>query len=709
MNTRKTKNFLAATVSILLGLAAAPPAHAFKIALTTTFVPLTNIPHLGQPVHEEITRDALTNVMPAASLALIANLQHGVQNADIIHSFDSESHFDNSSVFLNTGFSNGFATMTLRFESARRNALGNPEFLAPHYTSFLDISAGVVAELTALATDPECLLQPACPTSRAAADAVVVSSFLPALAINPNPDPHRATNPRSLFHYPPDPDCQGTGFGLCGYLGPVQEAYLEVMGLVEDAVSSALGNHFDPFCLCDRNLADVLGSSNSHVLQLQLLRDALRSFHAHQDLGHALHAAQDFFAHSDYVELMAGVGVGQAIPPATVVLLPPDFSRFNLPGLQTVMGTARYNLLESGEVRTIWLGDGDFSLGDAGIQNFFNPNSAINIAGIDLLGIHISGVGISSVGQNPNPVTGFGHGHYLSSTALGLNKDCAFNPMASPADEPSHQNYLPARQAAVQMSGFLFTAFLQSIGEISAPILLTCAPDKIVSTDPGQCYATGVDLGAPVVSGGCQTPSFTNDASTQFAKGTNIVHWTATDSCSNSATCNQTVLVIDREPPRIVCSSNRVVAATSSRGVTTVYPTPAVIDNCPGVTVISEPPSDFTFPIGITTVHCTAIDSSNNREVCSFTIHVKGAVEQIRDLEALVGSFHLAYGMQNSLTSQLKSALAALLLGNKAAACASLQLFIDHAKAQSGKMLTAAQARSLVAAATQIKTVIKGT
>ena len=129
-----------------------------------------NIPHIGQPVHEHITRDAITNVTPAASVALIANLQRGVQNADIIHQFDSESHFDDCSVALNVGFSNGFATMNRRFASARPNALNNPEFLAPHCTSFLDISANVVAVLTALANDPECLVKPACPTSRAAAE-----------------------------------------------------------------------------------------------------------------------------------------------------------------------------------------------------------------------------------------------------------------------------------------------------------------------------------------------------------------------------------------------------------------------------------------------------------------------------------------------------------------------------------------------------------
>jgi hypothetical protein len=705
VKTNRTKSPSALHVSLLLGLAAVAPASAFQIDFLTTFVSLGNISHVGQPIHEDITRDALTNMTPAMSLALLVNLQRGVQNADIIHQFDSESHFDNCSVSLNVGFSNGFATMTRRLESARPNALGNPEFLAPHYTSFLDISTDVAAALAGLATDPECLLQPACPTARAAADAAAVGSLLPALAINPNPDPHRATNPRSLFHYPPDPDCQGTGLGLCGYLGPVQEAYLDLMNVVDDALARALGNHFDPFCLCDRNLTEVLGSSNSHVVRLKRLRNAIRAYSAHQDLGHALHAAQDFFAHSDYVELMAGVGVGQPIPLGTPILLPADFSQFNLPGLQQVMGPARFKLLESGEVLTIWLGDGDFSLGDAGVQNFFNPNTGIELGGIDLLGLQIPPVAVSSVGQNANPFPGFSHGHYLSSTALGLNKDI---PSASAIDEPAHQNFFAARQAAVQMSALLWTAFLQSVGEVAAPILLTCAPDKIIATDPGQCSATVVDLGAPSVSGGCQTPSVTNDAPSQFVKGANIVHWTATDSCGNSAACTQTIVVVDRELPGLVCSTNCVLAATAAGGATASFPAPAVSDNCPGVSVTCLPTSGSTFSIGTTTVGCTAIDAANNRQACTFTVRVKGAAEQIRDLTVLVSSLQLAHGMENSLVSKLRSALKALWAGKKTAAIDSLESFIDHASAQSGKKLTAFQATSMIAAARPIETVING-
>lgn len=707
MKFKGTKRSLALLFPLLLGLTVPSPVSAFKIDFVTTFVAFQNIAHVGQPIHEEITRDAITNVTPSASLALIANLQHGVQNADILHQFDSESHFDNSSISLNLGFSNGFAIMTQRIESARQNALGNPEFLAPHYASFLDISVDVVAALSELSIDPQCLLQPACPTSRAAADAILLSSFLPPLVFNSNPDPHRATAPRSLFHYPPDPNCQGAGFGLCGYLGPVQEAYLGVIGAVEAAVASALGNHFDPLCFCDRDLAEVLGSSNSHVVRLQLLRNALRAFHAHQDLGHALHAAQDFFAHSDYVELMAGVAVGVAIPPGAAVLLPADFSQFNLPGLQTLMGAARFNRLESGEVRTIWSGDGDYSLGDAGIQNFFNPKTGIEVGGSDLFGLHISTVTVSSVGQNANPPPGFNHGHYLSSTAMGLNKDCAVDPSSSATTEPAHVNYLPARQAAVQVSALMWTAFLQSIGENAAPIFLTCPPTRVVSTDPGQCYATGVALGLPSASGGCRAPSVTNNASSHFPKGTNLVRWTATDSCGDSAACSQIVLVIDNEPPGIACSTNRIVAAASSSGVRDSFPTPSASDNCPGVTVLCVPPSGAVFPIGTTTIRCTARDQSNNGHACSFTIHVKGAAEQLQDLTALLSTFHLGPGTENSLNSQLSSVVHFLSMGGNTAASDHLQAFIKHVSAQSGKHLTGFQAGFLIAAATRIEMVIK--
>jgi hypothetical protein len=47
------------------------------------------------------------------------------------------------------------------------------------------------------------------------------------------------------------------------------------------------------------------------------------------------------------------------------------------------------------------------------------------------------------------------------------------------------------------------------------------------------------------------------------------------------------------------------------------------MDNCPGVTVQCNPPSGSCFPVGVTTVTCTATDTSGNVSLpCSFPVTV---------------------------------------------------------------------------------------
>ena len=50
------------------------------------------------------------------------------------------------------------------------------------------------------------------------------------------------------------------------------------------------------------------------------------------------------------------------------------------------------------------------------------------------------------------------------------------------------------------------------------------------------------------------------------------------------------------------------------------FPPPVATDNCPGVTVACVPPSGTPFPVGTTTVTCTATDASGNTATCSFTV-----------------------------------------------------------------------------------------
>jgi len=50
------------------------------------------------------------------------------------------------------------------------------------------------------------------------------------------------------------------------------------------------------------------------------------------------------------------------------------------------------------------------------------------------------------------------------------------------------------------------------------------------------------------------------------------------------------------------------------------FPAPTASDDSPGVTVLCNPPSGSTFPVGDTTVTCTATDSGGLTAQCTFTV-----------------------------------------------------------------------------------------
>ena len=84
----------------------------------------------------------------------------------------------------------------------------------------------------------------------------------------------------------------------------------------------------------------------------------------------------------------------------------------------------------------------------------------------------------------------------------------------------------------------------------TTPPNITCPANVTVGTDSGQCNATGVALGWPSTSdnsGG--TVTVWNNAPAQYPQGVTTVTWTAQDPSGNTATCAQTVTVIDTQPP----------------------------------------------------------------------------------------------------------------------------------------------------------------
>ena len=90
-----------------------------------------------------------------------------------------------------------------------------------------------------------------------------------------------------------------------------------------------------------------------------------------------------------------------------------------------------------------------------------------------------------------------------------------------------------------------------------------------------------------------------------------------------SPMCSFTVTVNDTQPPVITCPPNQTaVTPVATDPCTVVNFTTTASDNCPGVVVVCNPPSGSCFPVGVTTVTCTATDASGNTATCSFTISV---------------------------------------------------------------------------------------
>ncbi len=158
----------------------------------------------------------------------------------------------------------------------------------------------------------------------------------------------------------------------------------------------------------------------------------------------------------------------------------------------------------------------------------------------------------------------------------------------------------------------------------------------------------------------------------------------------------------DTAPPTITIPFAVTANATSPTGAIVTYVVTVTDDVDPNPIVACAPPSGSTFPIGATTVNCTATDAAGNQATASFTVRVKGATEQLADLLTAV----TGVGSGTSLADKVRQAQASLSAHDVADACATIDTFIAQVPAQSGKSIPAGTATHLIADATRIKSVL---
>ena len=206
------------------------------------------------------------------------------------------------------------------------------------------------------------------------------------------------------------------------------------------------------------------------------------------------------------------------------------------------------------------------------------------------------------------------------------------------------------------------------------------------------------------------TISCTPPSGSTFPIGTTAVQCSASDPVGNTSSGSFQVVVQpqDTTAPTLSLPGTTTVDATSPQGAVVTYTVTATDpDNAATTLTIScTPSSGSTFPIGTTTVQCSASDPAGNSSTGSFQIVVKGAPDQITDLIALVKSFHLKPILQGTLVAELQGASTELGKNHPNAACSLLDLFSAEVQTATGHGITTAQATQLLAAAEQIEAVL---
>jgi beta propeller repeat protein len=110
---------------------------------------------------------------------------------------------------------------------------------------------------------------------------------------------------------------------------------------------------------------------------------------------------------------------------------------------------------------------------------------------------------------------------------------------------------------------------------------------------------------------------------TTFALGVTTVSCSATDSIGNTISGTFTITVQDTTPPTLNVGFSSPVEATSASGAEVIYTASAIDLVDPSPAISCSPASGTTFPLGVTTVFCSATDSSGNTATASFTITIQ--------------------------------------------------------------------------------------
>ncbi len=167
------------------------------------------------------------------------------------------------------------------------------------------------------------------------------------------------------------------------------------------------------------------------------------------------------------------------------------------------------------------------------------------------------------------------------------------------------------------------TATLDLVFEVgdAAPSLTVPADIAVAAVDASGAPVTFTVTAHDEVDGEL-APSCTPASGAVFPLGTTTVTCTATDSAGNVVSRSFTVTVSDQDAPVVDVPGPLTVEATGASGAVVSFAVTAT-DTVSGVLAPEcDAASGDTFPLGVTTVTCTATDDDGNVGTAQFTVTV---------------------------------------------------------------------------------------
>ena len=159
---------------------------------------------------------------------------------------------------------------------------------------------------------------------------------------------------------------------------------------------------------------------------------------------------------------------------------------------------------------------------------------------------------------------------------------------------------------------------------------------------------------------------------------------------------------LDATPPTIATPQGVNADAATPTGSTVEYTVTATDPDDAVASLTCTPSSGSGFAIGTTTVTCAAVDTHGNTASASFTVHVRGAVEQLVMLSSIVQDV----GPGTSLADKLDQTQAALAASDRITACSKLAAFARQVAAQTGKLIDPVLAAQVTEVAARITAVV---